>query len=450
VVYVLFLLIYANGIDPSLPFLQTSRPPTTPPFPSRRPRLSPVPPEPASSTTSASSTPPPPLPLPAAPPRPPPLLAAVRAPPPPALLSSPAREERAELERPPRPSVVSSLAPSSPPSPWLKPTFSFSLLRRTHSSLLLQPSPTLSPLSSSTISRSAHLRPSFDHPFPLSRFPALLARSYPPSRLSLVLHLLLHPLSIALFLGAIDSSASAPIVLCDENSTERKKSRGKNGCFCGSISFRRTAAPPVVVVDCCCPSRSLASWKRRRCFDLCGRGFAGLSIFFSFLSLSSFALTDTSRMAPAVYSILPSTSPLDFAPPSPSSESLNPGPAVSSSTAPTSSTGFKRRTKRALAAAEVPDSAWRVAGAGTGVEAVGGGRSFELGRRSLAPNDTQKVTLGAIGGVRLPFTRKQGEMLTSFFPSQFAVLITVRPPARIESVQWLTQIFYRSSGCFPT
>ncbi|GAA5876927.1 hypothetical protein JCM8547_006312 [Rhodosporidiobolus lusitaniae] len=109
-------------------------------------------------------------------------------------------------------------------------------------------------------------------------------------------------------------------------------------------------------------------------------------------------------MAPAVYSIIPS-SPLDLAPPAPS---LNPEPASTAS----SLSGFERLSRRALAQAEVIGGDWAVPSAvaraggadmARGVEAAAlGGRM--LSRRDLAPTDTQKVTLGVIGAYAVVIT----------------------------------------------
>ncbi|GAA6029186.1 hypothetical protein JCM8097_001642 [Rhodosporidiobolus ruineniae] len=116
-------------------------------------------------------------------------------------------------------------------------------------------------------------------------------------------------------------------------------------------------------------------------------------------------------MAPAAYTVL-ARSALDFAPSNPSSPSLNPvgssPPASSSSQLQQLDGGFVRISKRAIAPADASEGGWSSSyGSSTGLQATaagGGGGGNALARRNLAPNDTQKVTLGVIGAYAVIIT----------------------------------------------
>ncbi|GAA5894601.1 hypothetical protein JCM6882_004859 [Rhodosporidiobolus microsporus] len=120
-------------------------------------------------------------------------------------------------------------------------------------------------------------------------------------------------------------------------------------------------------------------------------------------------------MAPAPYVLLPlSSSPLDLAPPRDSASGGSFNPLSSRSSSSSSSfdklearqDGFQRqRVRRALAPAAVDGGAW-AAGGGVAARAGGAGEAGGgmLARRSLAPNDTQKVTLGVIGAYAVVIT----------------------------------------------
>ncbi|GAA6003974.1 hypothetical protein JCM10207_006493 [Rhodosporidiobolus poonsookiae] len=111
-------------------------------------------------------------------------------------------------------------------------------------------------------------------------------------------------------------------------------------------------------------------------------------------------------MPPASYTLLPA-SPLDLAPPAPSSSgSLNSSPASPASPPAADAIRSSKRVRRALAPADflsaslggmgpAPSTALRM-------EARDGGHS--LARRSLEPNHTQAVTLGVIGAYAVVIT----------------------------------------------
>ncbi|GAA5823205.1 hypothetical protein JCM11251_007523 [Rhodosporidiobolus azoricus] len=120
--------------------------------------------------------------------------------------------------------------------------------------------------------------------------------------------------------------------------------------------------------------------------------------------------------APAPYVVLAS-SPLDLVPARPEEESFNGQWSSSSSSSSASSSfvatrageegGFKRVRRRVLAPAAIEDGFWNGStAAGSGTEAGGGSSRGMAGlaKRSLEPNDTQKVTLGVIGAYAVVIT----------------------------------------------
>ncbi|KAJ8292994.1 Nicotinamide riboside kinase [Rhodotorula toruloides] len=211
--------------------------------------------------------------------------------------------------------------------------------------------------------------------------------------------------------GAIDSSAIEGVELFEakelsmDEMVDRAAARIYGAVKSGQTKERWTK-PRQLCQSLCSPSSTAVhrlGQRRRDCGNRLILDSSLLSLAFA-AEEHAYSSNGPPTMAPAPLLLL--TSPLDLAPTAPGSTVLAAVAASSADREALDAPGKMQRVRRREKRASLPVEAWSAAGEGVlairGLETASSGRLVK--RASLAPTDTQKVTLGVIAAYAVVIT----------------------------------------------